>query len=126
MKKCLKITFPTPVADQFLQLIHRQARTLKVEGTLAVIQPEQLVRIIVCGEKDEVDHFLDFIHKEGAKHNIIPLWQNLCSRNEIIGELLESLSNRVLLRSYRSYEEFRARQLKLASTSLFCYIFSLK
>lgn len=70
MKKCLKITFPTPVADQFLQLIHRQARTLKVEGTLAVIQPEQLVRIIVCGEKDEVDHFLDFIHKEGAKHNI--------------------------------------------------------
>lgn len=70
MKKCLKITFPIPVADQFLQNIHKQARVLQVEGTLAVVQQEQLVRIIVCGEKDGVDQFLDFIHKEGAKHNV--------------------------------------------------------
>ena len=70
MKKCLKIVFSAPVPEQFLQLVQRHARSLGVEGTLAVMPAESLVRIIAAGDKDNVDQFLDALYKDGAKAGV--------------------------------------------------------
>lgn len=70
MKKCLKIIFSAPISEDFLQSILKTARFLEVEGTAQVMPPENTVRIIACGLKENVDNLLDMIHKEIAKLHI--------------------------------------------------------
>jgi acylphosphatase len=67
MKKCLKIVFSMPNSEQFLLSVQKSARNLGVEGTLAVLPSDRLVRIIAHGEKEKVDSFFDVLHKEGAQ-----------------------------------------------------------
>lgn len=70
MKKCLKVSFSGPVADQFLHSIQGHARKLGVEGTLQFMPADKLIKIVVYGDKDHVDLFLDNLHKDGAKAGV--------------------------------------------------------
>lgn len=71
MKKCVKITFGLDVPEGFLQsAIQKHARSCSLEGTAQLIMSEQVIRVVVCGEKDSVDDFLDLMHKEFSKVKI--------------------------------------------------------
>lgn len=71
MKKCLKITFAADVPEGFLQSsVQKHARKFSIEGTAQIITADNLVKVIVCGEKESVDTFLDNLHKDFSKANI--------------------------------------------------------
>lgn len=63
MKKCLKITVMCGYSEQFLRdFIQESARRLHLEGTLQATEPKKIL-ILVCGEKNNVDAFLDIVHE---------------------------------------------------------------
>ncbi len=69
MNKCLKITFDTDFPAGFLQsFIQKNAKKLELEGAVQVLAAEKRVRIIVCGNKENVDTFLDTLHNGTAKY----------------------------------------------------------
>ena len=71
MKKCLKIILGVPMPEGFLHSsIQKHARKFSIEGVAQVIITENQVRIIACGEKEDVDNFIDTLHKDFAKANI--------------------------------------------------------
>jgi acylphosphatase len=67
MNKCLRITisgeFP---ANFFRDVLQKHAKKLNVEGTVQALH-DGTFRIIACGDKDDVDAFLDILHK-GSLH----------------------------------------------------------
>lgn len=68
MKKCLKIVFNLHLPEGFLRdFVQKNARDLAVEGTVQVVDPN-VVTIVACGEKNNVDLFLDIIHQGIALH----------------------------------------------------------
>jgi acylphosphatase len=70
MNKCLKITLTVEPKNGFLHnVIQKYARKFGLEG-LAQALGKDKIKIIVCGERDHVDHFVDIIHKESPKENI--------------------------------------------------------
>ncbi len=70
MNKCLKITLTVEIKEGFLQnTIQKNARTYELEGMVQPIADDK-VKIIVCGEKEQVDHFVDAIHKESTAARI--------------------------------------------------------
>jgi acylphosphatase len=67
VSKCIKITFTGKPKQDFLEkVVKKHARTLQVEG-LAQGTDEGVFKIIVCGEVDHIDSFIDMIHKESVK-----------------------------------------------------------
>ena len=67
MNKCLKITFNADFSEGFLQsFVQKQAKKCEVEGTAQVVELGAKVRIIACGLKEQVDAFLDALHKGTA------------------------------------------------------------
>ena len=63
MKKCLKITFILTVLDSSIRdFIQKSARTLGVEGTVQIVEPNE-VSVIACGSKEAIDEFLDIVHQ---------------------------------------------------------------
>lgn len=70
MNKCLKITLfvESPVTDLHA-IIQKQARSYKLEGTVQAIAADK-IRVIVCGEKEQVDYFIDAIHKEASTASV--------------------------------------------------------
>ena len=63
MKKCLKISFVLNRPEGFLHdFVQKNARDLSVEGTVQVSEPN-IITIVACGEKDNIDTFLDIIHQ---------------------------------------------------------------
>jgi acylphosphatase len=70
MNKCLKITLTVEIKQGFLQeTIQKNARAYELEGMVQQIA-EDKVKIIVCGEKEQVDHFVDALHKESLAAGI--------------------------------------------------------
>lgn len=68
MNKCLKITFSASVPEGFLHdFIQTHAKKLNLEGVVQVIAGEKKVRVVVCGDKDVVDQFVDLLHKGTGK-----------------------------------------------------------
>ncbi len=68
MKKCLRIMFNAAIPKGFLQeFVLKQARKLDLEGIAQVMQQEEKVRIMVCGLKENVDEFIDLLHKGTSK-----------------------------------------------------------
>ena len=65
MYKSLRITLSaSEVPTQFLKkFIQKKALQLELEGTAQLIKPHSIIRIFVCGLKDHVDSFIDFLHK---------------------------------------------------------------
>lgn len=67
MAKCLKITFSGSLPEGFLRdFVQKHARSLGLEGT-AQPMPDETMRVLICGEKDAVDQFLDILHKGTGK-----------------------------------------------------------
>jgi len=63
MNKCLRITIFGECSTDFLtSFIQKNARIFELEGTASLID-EKHALIIVCGEKDSVERFLDVLHK---------------------------------------------------------------
>ncbi len=67
MNKCLRITLTADFPEGFLQnFIQKNARKLNLEG-IAQAVTSRTMRIVVCGLKDDVDSFLDVLHKGFSK-----------------------------------------------------------
>lgn len=63
MKQCVHIQFAAPPKEEFLQkYVQKKARELVLEGT-AQMSGSERVSITVCGSKDNVDLFIDFLHQ---------------------------------------------------------------
>lgn len=63
MKKCLKITLVSKMVKGAVRdAIQVAARKLGLEGTVQHIEPNEMV-IIACGEKENIDAFLDVVHQ---------------------------------------------------------------
>lgn len=69
MKKCLKITLDAVGLD-VIQEIQKKGGKEGVEGTIQPIVAEKQLKIIVCGDKDHVDKFVDILHKTVAQAGI--------------------------------------------------------
>jgi acylphosphatase len=67
MKKCLKITFNYSGDSDFIHGVQKLGSKLAIEGTIQHFSNDKNVRIIVCGEKEMVDKFIDVLHKESVK-----------------------------------------------------------
>jgi len=71
MKKCLKIILGIDMPEGFLHSsVQKHAREFAIEGSAQIIITEKQVRIVACGEKDDVDDFIDTLHKDFAKAKI--------------------------------------------------------
>lgn len=68
MNKCLRITLTLKLTAQAQQTIKNHARLLGVEGIMQVIDNDK-VKVIVCGNIQKVDDFIDTIHRELQKNN---------------------------------------------------------
>ena len=68
MKQCLHITFVLKVPKGFLQTrLAQRARELAIEGTAhSVGAQEPMITVIACGKKDDLQDFVDMLHKEAA------------------------------------------------------------
>jgi acylphosphatase len=66
MNKSLLITLaPVEVPAQFLKkIIQKKALQLELEGTAQLMKPDPIIRIFVSGVKEQVDSFVDFLHKK--------------------------------------------------------------
>lgn len=69
MNKCVRITFSSQDLPQdFLRnIVLKKARLLELEGTAQVISTENRVKIIASGIKENIDEFIDFLHKSPGK-----------------------------------------------------------
>jgi acylphosphatase len=65
MYKSLRITLSASnIPTQFLKkFIQKKALELELEGTAQMVKPDAIIRIFVNGLKDQVDLFIDFLHK---------------------------------------------------------------
>ncbi len=67
MNKCLRIVFTADFPEGFLRsFIQKEAQKFNIEGIVQVAS-EKEIRIVACGTKDEVDEFLDSLHKGSSK-----------------------------------------------------------
>lgn len=66
MKKCLKIAFGALGPDKLLHEIQKRGAKLGVEGTIQFVPSDREFRIVVCGLKEQVDQFVDLLHKDAA------------------------------------------------------------
>lgn len=69
MNKCLKITLTVEPKEGLFNAIQKHARTAELEGVVQAISADK-VRIVICGDKEHVDTFVDALHKESAKQPI--------------------------------------------------------
>lgn len=69
MKKCVRIICTVRPKKRFLDLVSQEARMLQLEG-VAHVQPPNTLKIVILGSKDEIDDFIDFLHKESLEHDI--------------------------------------------------------
>jgi len=64
MNKCVRISFNSKVPEGYLRsFVQKHARKLNLEGSAQVVGPDGRVRVEVCGTKENIDTFLDVIHK---------------------------------------------------------------
>jgi acylphosphatase len=63
MNQCFKISFSGRLPKNFLEnTIQKNAKKLGIEGTVRLVDAKT-VQMMVCGTKEQLDHFLDLIHK---------------------------------------------------------------
>lgn len=70
MSQCLRINFTMDIPKNFLHaFIQKNARLLQLEGTVQ-IEGQNNIRIIVCGKKENIDQFVDLLHKRAIKEEL--------------------------------------------------------
>lgn len=63
MRKCLRITLSGDYPESFLRdFVQKHARSFSLEGT-GHRSDDGSLKISVCGDKDNIDAFLDLLHK---------------------------------------------------------------
>ncbi|MDP3889009.1 MAG: acylphosphatase [bacterium] len=68
MNKCLRITITADFPEGFLyNFVQKSARKCNLEGVAQVVEEDRQVRIIICGSREDVDQFLDLLHKGPSK-----------------------------------------------------------
>lgn len=70
MKKCLRIAIRMPHLAELVAELQKKGAKLGVEGTVQFVTAEGELKVIVCGNKDHVDQFVDLLHKEVALEGI--------------------------------------------------------
>lgn len=70
MKKCLKIGIQMPNPSQLVGELQKKGSKLGVEGTVQFVASEKELKVIVCGDKERVDQFVDLLHKEAALEGV--------------------------------------------------------
>lgn len=64
MNKCIKINFAADYPAGFLQeFVQKHARDLGLEGLAQFVAAEKMTIVLVCGPKEDVDQFIDLLHK---------------------------------------------------------------
>lgn len=62
MNKCLKISCPIPAkGSDIMSAIQKNAKKYDVEGFVQIV--EEAMKIIACGKKENVDLFVDELHR---------------------------------------------------------------
>ena len=67
MKKCLKLSLDFAGDMDFVHSLQKIGAKLSMEGSIKFYASEKQLRIIACGTKEDVDKFLDILHKEVVK-----------------------------------------------------------
>lgn len=69
MNKCVRISFSCQkLPKDFLrEVLLKKARLLEIEGTAQMSVADGRVKIVACGSKDNIDEFMDFLHKGPGK-----------------------------------------------------------
>lgn len=63
VKKCLRISFSAQMPQGFLQnVVQKFARNCGVEGMAQILATEERARVIVCGDRESIEKFLDQLH----------------------------------------------------------------
>lgn len=71
MKKCVKILFPAVLSDSFLHgSVKEAAIKFTIEGSARVLFAEKKIELLLCGKKDNIDNFIDLLHRELLKVNV--------------------------------------------------------
>ncbi len=70
MKKCLRIAFGTSSPGSLLGEIQKKGAKLGIEGTIQFVTSDSQMLIVACGLKDQVDQFVDLLHKDAAQAGI--------------------------------------------------------
>lgn len=67
MNQCLRITFEVQGGkkETIRALIHKEAGKFFLEGTVRIL-PDSHLKVVACGNKDNMDLFLDVVLKEIA------------------------------------------------------------
>jgi len=56
------------IPDNFLEeKLRKGAQSFFLEGTVQVVMPN-IVKIMVCGNKNAIENFIDFLHQESADY----------------------------------------------------------
>lgn len=70
MSLCIKIRFSVEAgADSVRVFLQKQAQERSLEGT-AQFADETNVHMVVCGEREQVDSFIDELHAKSTKYKI--------------------------------------------------------
>ena len=70
MKLCLKVAFSIGSSEGFLHnFVLKCASKLQVEGTARLMNDDKIF-IIACGSKEDVDDFVDVLHKGASKYQL--------------------------------------------------------
>jgi len=70
MNQCLMITLTVGISKGFLDnFIKKYARGLALEGVAHLISNKN-VRMVVCGESDNVDKFIDLLYEKSTKYDL--------------------------------------------------------
>lgn len=74
MVQCLRIFLSIVLPKKLLHNIHEKAKELDLEGTVQTTHHAEHadLRIVVCGSKDSIDDFIDYLHLEIADKAISP------------------------------------------------------
>ena len=74
MIQCLRIFFSIVLPKKLLHNIQKKAKDLKLEGTVQTTYHEQHadLRIVVCGSKQAIADFIDYLHLEITEKVLLP------------------------------------------------------
>ncbi len=70
MSLCIRIRFSMEAGSDAVRVfIQKQAKDLELEGTAHFVG-DKSVNMVVCGEREQVDFFIDELHAKSAKYKI--------------------------------------------------------
>ena len=70
MRQCLLITLTVGSIKGFLDnFIKKHATNLRLEGVAKLVS-DDCVRIVICGDRDHIDDFIDALYEKSDKYSL--------------------------------------------------------